>query len=238
MAFDASERSKVRSLLDLLTASSQDAPCDELLERQLNTEPSTRFAAAVAEQTASPSTAPTLTLKQVQAEIEDDDAVLLEYALGDEKSYVWVIDQHQITSYELPQSDRIRKLVEAFRETLVPPQLRDGESAADYQARVRKLDQAYRGLCPADYHDCCLGPLLWVGQSASSSCLTDLSNTSRLLPFHFLALGEAKDFLVDHFEVDVLPSASVLGTLRKTNSDEDATNSHRGNFCRSGFRTR
>src|SRR5262249_17780211 len=32
--FEASERSKVRSLLDLLTTSDQDAPCDELLRRQ------------------------------------------------------------------------------------------------------------------------------------------------------------------------------------------------------------
>src|SRR5262249_9837198 len=36
-AFDASERSKVRSLLDLVTTSSQDAPCDQLLAEQLNT---------------------------------------------------------------------------------------------------------------------------------------------------------------------------------------------------------
>jgi tetratricopeptide (TPR) repeat protein len=78
-AFDVSERSKVRSLLDLLTASSQDAPCDELLERQLETGSSTAVHTAAAEQTETASTPPTLTLKQVQAEIEGDDAVLLEY---------------------------------------------------------------------------------------------------------------------------------------------------------------
>src|SRR6185369_2834672 len=47
MAFDASEKSKVRSLLDLLTASSQDAPCEELLQRQLNADHAAAVRAAL-----------------------------------------------------------------------------------------------------------------------------------------------------------------------------------------------
>lgn len=206
-AFDASEKSKVRSLLDLLTASSQDAPCEELLQRQL--EPSrTADISAVA----SPSPAPTLTLKEVQAEIEDDSAVLLEYALGDENSYVWAIDQHQITSYELPQSGRIRKLVERLREALVTPQLKDGENAAEYQARVRKIDQTYQ----ADTRELSrllLGPAA-LGQAKRLLIVPD--GSLQYIPFAALPFpGMNQDFLVNHFEVDVLPSASVLGILRK-----------------------
>src|SRR5215475_3890953 len=98
MAFEASERSKVRSLLDLLTTSDQDAPCDELLQRQL--EPiDTAAVRAVAAKQAVPSVSPTLTLAEVQAEIGTDETVLLEYALGDEKTYAWVVDRHDITSH-------------------------------------------------------------------------------------------------------------------------------------------
>jgi len=212
MAFDASERSKVRSLLDLFAATSQDAPCEELLQRQLNTESSTEIHAAAAEKSASLSPAPTLTLKEVQAEIEDDGAVLLEYALGDENSYVWAIDQHQITSYELPQSGRIRKLVERLREALVTPQLTDGESAAEYQARVRKIDQTYQAYA-RQLSQLLLGPVA-LGRAKRLLIVPD--GSLQYIPFAALPIpGLNKDFLVDRFEIDVLPSASLLGILRK-----------------------
>lgn len=211
-AFEASERSKVRSLLDLLTTSDQDAPCDELLRRQLEAVDSTELRSGDLKGGV-PSEAPTLTLPDVQAEMGSEDTVLLEYALGDEKSYVWVVDQHKITSYELPKSARIRESVDAFRKALVPPQLRSGESAVDYQARVRKLDQAYR------FH----------AQQLSRSLLEPipLTGPKRLLivpdeslqyvPFAALPIpaSASKDLLVNQFEVGVLPSASVLGVLRK-----------------------
>src|SRR5262249_10261149 len=143
-AFDAAERSKVRSLLDLLTTSAQDAPCEELLQKQLragetnDAEPSD--VKLVAMQTSAPGTnqepqlsSSTLTAKEAQAEIGDDDTVLLEYALGDEQSYLWAIDRQHTASYALPPSGHIKKVVESFRKTLQPPQSKEGESAAEYQ---------------------------------------------------------------------------------------------------------
>jgi CHAT domain-containing protein len=218
MAFDASEKSKVRSLLDLLTASSQDAPCEELLERQLNADHPAAVRAALTDRTSLPSSQPTLTLKQVQAEIEGDDAILLEFALGDEKSYVWAVDQSQITSHELPQSGRIRQLVEAFRETLAPPLLRDGENASDYQARVRKLDQAYE-LYARRLSGLLLGSIA-LGRPKRVLIVPD--GSLQYIPFAalpFPGMEGNKGLLVNHFEVDILPSASALGTLRKTRAN-------------------
>ena len=212
-AFEASERSKVRSLLDLLTTSDQDAPCDELLQRQLEAVDAAKVVAVEAKQGA-PSVAPTLTLKDVQAEIGSEDTVLLEYALGDEKSYVWVVNQHDITVHELPKSARIRQSVDAFRKALIPPRLRNGESAADYQARVRKLDQTYR-FQAQQLSRLLLAP---VPLSGPKRILIVPDESLQYIPFAalpFPATGGGKDLLVNHFEVDVLPSASVLGTLRK-----------------------
>jgi CHAT domain-containing protein len=212
-AFEASERSKVRSLLDLLTTSDQDAPCDELLRRQLEAADSTDFRTVdLKEET--PSVAPTLTLPDVQAEIADEDTVLLEYALGDEKSHVWMVDQHTITSYELPKSAQIKELVEAFRKALAPPHLRSGESAADYQARVHKLGRAHR-LHAQRLSRLLLGP---VPLSAAKRILIVPDESLQYVPFAALPLpspGAGKDLLVNKFEVDILPSASVLGILRK-----------------------
>ena len=75
LAFEASEKSKVRSLLDLLNASSQDSPCEELLRRQLAPAESTQ-ASSQDSKPAVPDP-PVLTLNQIQAEIVSDDTVLL-----------------------------------------------------------------------------------------------------------------------------------------------------------------
>ena len=215
-AFEASERSKVRSLLDLLTTSDQDAPCDELLQRQLEAVDATKVRAADAKQEAL-SVAPTLTLEEVQAEIGNEDTALLEYALGDEKSYVWVVGPHQITSHELPKSAQIRQSVDAFRKALIPPQLRSGESAVDYQARVRKADQAYR-LHAQNLSRLLLEPLPLSGLKR---LLIVPDESLQYIPFAALLFpgpGAGKELLVKHFEIDVLPSASVLGILRKARS--------------------
>ena len=212
-AFEASERSKVRSLLDLLTTSDQDAPCDELLQRQLEAVDATEVRAIDAKQEA-PSVAPTLTLEEVQAEIGNEDTALLEYALGDEKSYVWVVGPHQITSHELPKSAQIRQSVDAFRKALIPAQLRNGESAVDYQARVRKADQAYR-LHAQQLSRLLLEPLPLSGLKR---LLIVPDESLQYIPFAALLFpgsGAGKELLVKHFEIDALPSASVLGILRK-----------------------
>jgi CHAT domain-containing protein len=212
LAFEASEKSKVRALLDLLNASGQESPCDELLRRQLAPAETTGARAADAEQAAS--AAPVLTLKQIQAEIESDGTVLLEYALGDEKSYVWVVDQKQIVAHELPQSAKIRRLARLFRDTLTARQPRSGESLDQYQNRVRSADVAYP-LLARQLSRLLLGPM-------------DLARAGRLLivpdgflqyiPFSALLLPEAganHAVLISHHEVVVLPSGSALDTLRR-----------------------
>jgi CHAT domain-containing protein len=213
-AFDASERSKVRSLLDLLTTSGQDAPCDELLQRQLKAKDGTEISTTDAKLIAAPSTASTLTMREVQAEIEDDDTILLEYALGDETSYLWVINQHQISSHELPPSDEIKKLVEIFRRSLQPPQWKDGETAVEYQARVRKGDQDFQSYSRR-LSRLLLGP---VTLARTKRILIVPDGSLQYIPFAALPLPSTRignEPLVRSQEVVILPSASVLTNLRK-----------------------
>jgi CHAT domain-containing protein/Flp pilus assembly protein TadD len=210
-AFNASERSRARTLLDLLTTSSQDVSCKELLESQLH--PISQTEVATAAEAGSPS--PTLTLKEVQAEIEPEDTVLLEYALGDTKSYVWAVENDQISAHELPQSQRIRRLVEGFRQMLVPSQLKAGENASDYQARVRMQDQSYRAYA-RQLSKILLGPVKLAG---AKRVLIVPDGSLHYVPFAALLIpvaGSDEQLLIRRYEVNVLPSASVLGTLRKT----------------------
>jgi CHAT domain-containing protein len=218
-AFEASERSKVRSLLDLLTTSGQDASCNELLARQLPSPDSTAHSREVPRDVVQ--TAPTLTLEEVQAEIEDSETILLEYALGEETSFVWAVGRNQISSYELPRSDRVRKLVRVLREALVPPRLERQESASDYQARVRKVDRAYEAHS-RELSKILLGP---VDLTRSKRLLIVSDGSLQYVPFAALPLPGPEGHprpLVDRYEINMLPSASVLGTVRKATATRAA----------------
>ena len=213
-AFDASERSKVRSLLDLLTASSQDAPCDELLQRQFQAEQETDAGTAEVKLIAARSASPTLTIQEVQTEFEGDDTILLEYALGDERSYLWAINKNRTASHELPPSEQIKKLVEGFRRTLLPPQWKDGETAAEYQARARRVHQEFQ-LYSRQLSRLLLGP---VALARVKRILIVPDGSLQYIPFASLPLPSptmAEEPLVSRQEVVILPSASVLASLRK-----------------------
>jgi len=212
-AFEASERSKVRSLLDLLTTSAQDASCEELLGNQLQ---KTTTADLREQRTAQPKDLPTatLTLDEVQAEIESEGTILLEYALGEDRSYVWAVSRNRSVSYELPESGRIRKLVVLLRENLLPPLLGSGESANDYQSRVRKMGQEFE-VASRELSRLLLGP---VELAQAKRILIVPDGALQYVPFAALPLPSKMPHvspLIAQYEVDILPSASVLGTLRK-----------------------
>jgi CHAT domain-containing protein len=212
-AFEASERSKVRSLLDLLTTSAKDASCEELLGNQLQ---KMSMAESREQPTARPSNlaTATLTLDQVQAEIESEGTILLEYALGEDKSYLWVVSRNRSVSYELPESGRIRRLVVLLRENLLPPLLGRGESATDYQARVRKMGQEFE-VTSRELSRLLLGP---VDLAQAKRILIVPDGALQYTPFAALPLPTKMSNagpLIAQYEVDILPSASVLGALRK-----------------------
>src|SRR5262249_44200280 len=49
-----------------------------------------------------------LTLKEIQAQL-DGDTLLLEYALGTERSYLWAVSKDSLTSYDLPKEAEIKQ---------------------------------------------------------------------------------------------------------------------------------
>src|SRR5262249_8988865 len=59
-----------------------------------------------------------LTLAEIQRQVLDPDTLLLEYALGPERSYLWAVAQNSINSYELPKRTEIeaaaRRVYELF----------------------------------------------------------------------------------------------------------------------------
>ncbi|MEA5469724.1 CHAT domain-containing tetratricopeptide repeat protein, partial [Spirulina sp. 06S082] len=55
-----------------------------------------------------------LTLSEIQANILDDDILLLEYALGEQRSYLFAVSKTEFTAYELPARQEIEAATELY----------------------------------------------------------------------------------------------------------------------------
>lgn len=142
----------------------------------------------------------------------DNDTVLLEYSLGEEKSYVWLISQAGITSYELGKQADIEPLAKQIYELQSEPKVKTenvglattGESKVKiYNDLAQELSQKlFQPLADKLTHK----RLLIVGDGV-------LNYVS------FAALGEPnessyKPLIINH-EVVMLPSVSTLAVIRK-----------------------
>ncbi len=81
-----------------------------------------------------------LKLKEIQA-LLDADTLLLEYSLGEERSYLWAITKDSLTSYELPKGELIEKDARQVYELLTARSTnKRGESAPQRQERISQAE--------------------------------------------------------------------------------------------------
>jgi CHAT domain-containing protein len=212
-AFEAAERSKVRALLDLLENTQHASSCDELLAGGLDPNALPRLQG---EKTGTPDavSARPLTLDEIRGEIGDSETVLLEYALGDEKSYAWLVDREKISAYELPSATQIRRSAQAFREALMPPAAREHETASEYLQKRNAKERARL------LHSRQLAKFLLGGLDIPSGRRVLIVPDGPLQYVPFAALPEPGSqantaFFIAQHSVAMLPSASVLAVFRK-----------------------
>jgi CHAT domain-containing protein len=158
-----------------------------------------------------------LTLKEIQTQVLDQDTVLLEYSLGEERSYLWVVTSSSITGYELAKRDEIETAAGNFYN-LLNARNKDvkGETSKQREIRIAKADSEI----PA------------AGESLSRMVLAPAARqlgTKRLMivadgALHFvpfaalpIASGGAtitpRPLIANHEIVNV-PSASTLSVVR------------------------
>lgn len=58
-------------------------------------------------------------LRQIQEEVLDPDSLLLEYTLGEERSYLWAVTDKSITTYELPKRSEIETETRRVHDLMV-----------------------------------------------------------------------------------------------------------------------
>ncbi|HKE59732.1 MAG TPA: CHAT domain-containing tetratricopeptide repeat protein, partial [Pyrinomonadaceae bacterium] len=148
-----------------------------------------------------------LNLRDIQAQVLDDDTILLEYSLGETRSYLWVVTRTQLKSFVLPKRAVVEATARHVYESFIDSHKTEGRRASELAA----MELSRMVLAPAaELLD--KKRLLVVGDGAL-----------QFVPFAALAVpsDQTRTYkpLISRFEVISLPSASVLALIRKENAD-------------------
>jgi CHAT domain-containing protein len=151
--------------------------------------------------------------KEIQDQVLEPNTALVEYQLGDERSYVWVLTKDHLASFELPGRAKINKAALRTYELLTARQRRPlGETPAQRQARVALADREYPTAALA-LSQMILAPA--IGGLKTRRLLIVADGALQYVPFAALPSPQSTQPLIADYEIVMLPSASVLAALRK-----------------------
>ncbi|HEX6718252.1 MAG TPA: CHAT domain-containing protein [Pyrinomonadaceae bacterium] len=161
-------------------------------------------------------------LKDVQSELRDENTRLVEFSLGTEKSYAWVVSSSSIKGYELPKRAVLEETILRVNEFLTARQPVNGESVSEYQRRVEVAETQYWPEA-ASLSRQLLGPM--KAELEGHRLLIVPDGALEYVPFEALPFpqdnaisnqtDESTTPLVVQQEVVKLPSAAVLTAVRR-----------------------
>ena len=144
-----------------------------------------------------------LKLSEIQKEVLDPDTLLLEFALGDQRSFLWVVSPTSISNVVLPKRSEVEKAAQDFYKA----------SSTEGAARDVEAEKA-------------LSRML-LGEAASrlgnKRLLIVADGSLQYVPFAALPdpEGYEQPLVVNH-EIVSIPSASTIAVLRRENANRKA----------------
>jgi CHAT domain-containing protein len=149
-----------------------------------------------------------LGLAEIQQQALDEDTLLLEYALGEKRSYLWLVSQRSIDSYELPPRAEVEAAARRVYELLTARPKRWTPPDPQLIAQAKALSGMLLGA---------VAPRL-----GGKRLVVVAPGALSYLPFAALPAPEdekrpARDYepLIAKHEVVTVPSASVLSIIRR-----------------------
>lgn len=180
-----------------------------------------------------------LSLDEIQKEVLDSGTILLEYALGDERSYLWAVTSNSLATFELPKRSEIEASARRVYELLAGRnQNVAGETELQRQKRWDRIDVSYWAEATA------LSQMLFgavATQLGTKRLLIVADGALQYIPFGALPVpgtnvadngvstssepqstrvhyDNPQPLIVEH-EIVNLPSASTLAILRREQAD-------------------
>lgn len=141
-----------------------------------------------------------LTVAQMSQQL-DNDTVLLEYSLGEKQSYLWVVTNTGITSYQLPKQADIEAAAKTFRNAITAPSARNNPDS--YTTASQAISKIL--IAPA------------ASKLGKKRLVIVSEGALQYIPFSALSLSnktKSNKPLVSEHEIVTLPSASTIAVLR------------------------
>ncbi|MGH9799187.1 MAG: CHAT domain-containing protein, partial [Blastocatellia bacterium] len=185
-----------------------------------------------------------LSASQIQKEVvANNDTLLLQYALGEEQSFLWAISANSFNSYELPKGEIIEKAAQRVYDLLTARnQEVRFETAEERSARIKKADAEFQ-IAAAELSRLILSPVATeLRRKRPKQLLIVADGKLQYVPFAALPMpgmergrergkeGKIANRsvppslrpsipLVANYEIVNLPSASTLAVLRRELKD-------------------
>ncbi len=154
-----------------------------------------------------------LSLREIQKEVLDADTILLEYALGEHRSFLWAVTPDSVTTYELPKGGEIEAAARMMYDVLTSRnQRRAGETIEQRRVRISAADAQYQGAAER-LSAMVLSPI--AAQLGTKRLLVVSDGPLQYIPFATLIDPTSKQPLVTKHEIVSSPSASVLAMQRR-----------------------
>jgi CHAT domain-containing protein len=156
-------------------------------------------------------------LEQIKHQLRDTDTLLLQYSLGERRSYLWAVTADSFSSFELPPRKTIEDAATEIYKLLTARENTEGQSATDYQAKVEAAEALYPEKA-AYLSQMLLGPV--AQQLGNRKVLLVAEGALQYIPFESLPVPAAQattgrtPLLIETNEVDRSPSISILAALR------------------------
>ncbi len=161
---------------------------------------------------------PLLGLKDIQQQL-DDQTTLLEFSLGEPRSYLWAVSKDSFASYELPPRNQIETQAALVRSLLTARQPVAGETETQRARRISDADARF----PAEAAKLSRMLIAPAADKLNKPRLAIVADGAlQYVPFAALPdcglrigdCGSKKPMITDH-EIIYLPSVSALATLRR-----------------------
>jgi CHAT domain-containing protein len=137
-----------------------------------------------------------LSLREIQTQLLDANTVLLEYALGEEKSFLWVVSQNSIKSFVLPRRAEIEIVAREF-----------------YEKVKTETSQPLAAIAAQRLSEMIIKPA--AAELAGKRLLIVADGALQYVPFAALPTGKDETPLIVNHEIISLPSVTTLAVLRR-----------------------
>ena len=155
-----------------------------------------------------------LDLREIQQQL-DPRTLLLEYSLGDDHSYLWVVSQNSLKTYELPKRETIQTKAKQLYDSLTARSVVKWlETPAQHQDRIAEADESFKK-STAELSKLILAPS--ASEFESKRIVVVADGALQYVPFAALTdprSSTSEPLIVGH-EVIMLPSASVFAVQRQ-----------------------